>query len=163
MTSSSCHYDVIITSPRDQHSVQQIPAAETFDFFSISIFCNIMQQIFLGQNSNKIAPFKNLYRIQNVETCGFKMSKSAGQFLRFFFIENFYQNFNFSQFSDEITPIWCGFTLENFGKFFWHSKIKVFRYLRVLKLNLYPCQMLGDSPICGRFQQLEPYWLLLRL
>ena len=47
--------------------IQKVPAAETFDFFSIPILRNIMKQIFFRQDANKITSFQDLDRIQNVE------------------------------------------------------------------------------------------------
>jgi len=51
MTSLLCQYDVIL--------IQEVPAAETFDFFSISILRNIMEQIFFRQDANKISSFQD--------------------------------------------------------------------------------------------------------
>ena len=55
--------------------IQEVPAAETFDFFSISILRNIMKQIFFRQDANKISSFQDLDRIQNVK---FRQSNFAG-------------------------------------------------------------------------------------
>lgn len=71
MTSLLCQYDVIL--------IQEVPAAETFDFFSISILRNIMEQIFFRQDANKISSFQDLDRIQNVK---FRQSNFADPILR---------------------------------------------------------------------------------
>ena len=64
MASSLRHHDVIM---RSFFLIQKVPAAETFDFFSIPILRNIMKQIFFRQDANKITSFQDLDRIQNVE------------------------------------------------------------------------------------------------
>ena len=61
------HRYVIMTSLWDHFLIQKVPAAETFDFFSIPILRNIMKQIFFRQDANKITSFQDLDRIQNVE------------------------------------------------------------------------------------------------